>query len=112
MKLTVKRRMILCAVVDMTQARGYAPSYREIGAVVGLNSTNTVSYQVGVLKADGFLRPNSPNQPRTIALAEGVAVSRDGLVARAVAVSHCPRCLLSLPNDHVCTQIPEENGHA
>lgn len=102
MKLTLKRRMILCAVVDMTQARGYSPSYREVGEAVRMNSTNAVSYQVGALRADGLLRPNPPGLPRTLALAEGVAVSRNGLVARAVAVSHCPCCLLSLPDDHDC----------
>jgi len=105
--------MVLAAIVQFTGNRGYAPTWHEIGTATGLNSTSSVGYHIRALTADGLLRSNHLSGFRTTALAEGVAVSRNGLVARAVAVSHCPHCLLSLPTDHACTQSrPEENRHA
>lgn len=104
MKLTTRRRAILAAIVQLTEDAGSPPSLREIGDSVGLVSTDAVRHQVGVLETAGLLRPRPSGRHRSLVLAEGVAVSRNGLIARAVAVSHCPRCLLSLPVDHDCAQ--------
>ena len=103
MKLT-RGRAILVFVADYTAARGYPPSHSDIGAGVGLTSTSSVAYQLRALTRAGLLGPRTYDRRRALALAVGVAVSRNGLIARAVAVSHCPRCLLSLPEDHDCAQ--------
>lgn len=103
MTLTPRQRAVLTAVAEHTRTKGYSPSLRDIGAAVGLSSTNAVAYQLWRLVAAGLLAPTLPNQPRTTSLAAGVAVSRNGLVARAVTVAHCPACDLSLPEDHCCT---------
>lgn len=102
MKLTTRQRAVLAAIVTLTEDAGAPPSLREIGNSVGLGSTAAVRHQVGVLEAAGLLRPRPSGRHRSLVLAEGVAMSRNGLVARAVAVSHCPRCLLCLPVDHDC----------
>jgi hypothetical protein len=112
MTLTDRRVTILVAVAH--HGRGYAPSWREIGAMTGLVSTSSVGYQVRALIRAGLLRPGMPNCPRTVALADGVAVSRTGVVARAVRVTRCPACSLDLPEDHTCRapSLHEENAHA
>lgn len=46
---------ILSFVRDFIQENGYAPSVREIGAAVGLQSTASVSYQLKRLQAQGLL---------------------------------------------------------
>lgn len=112
MKLTVRRRRVLFAIVDHTRVQGYAPTLREIGEMVGLTGTSSVNHHVQALRRAGLLSPGVYDQSRSLALAEGVAVSRNGLVARAVAISHCPRCLLSLPEDHGCHQSRPEENHA
>ena len=51
-----KSQMILEFVQQFLQENGYAPSVREIGSAVGLQSTATVSYHLNQLKAKGLLQ--------------------------------------------------------
>ena len=51
-----KSQMILEFVQQFMQENGYAPSVREIGSAVGLQSTATVSYHLNQLKAKGLLQ--------------------------------------------------------
>ncbi len=112
MKLTSRRRAVFAAIVQLTEDAGSPPSLREIGDAAGLVSTDAVRHQVGVLEAAGLLRSRPPGRHRSYVVAEGVATSRNGSIARAVAVSHCTRCLISLPADHVCRNRPEEIPNA
>lgn len=51
-----KAQMILDYVEQFTRDNGYAPSVREIGAAVGLNSTASVSYHLHQLQEKGLLQ--------------------------------------------------------
>ena len=51
-----KSQLILDFVGNFIQENGYAPSVREIGQAVGLNSTASVSYQLRQLQAKGLLQ--------------------------------------------------------
>ncbi len=50
-----KAELILEFVNSFVQENGFAPSIREIGAAVGLNSTASVSYQLKQLQEKGLL---------------------------------------------------------
>ncbi len=50
-----KSQLILDFVNSFVQENGFAPSIREIGAAVGLNSTASVSYQLKQLQEKGLL---------------------------------------------------------
>ncbi len=65
--LTPKRRKIIRVIEESLQSRGYPPSLREIGQAVGLASTSSVSYQMSVLEAAGYLSRET-GRPRTAAL--------------------------------------------
>ena len=65
--LTPQRRKIIRVIEDSLQSRGYSPSLREIGQAVGLASTSSVSYQMSVLEATGYLSREA-GRPRTAVL--------------------------------------------
>ncbi len=65
--LSPMRRKIVQVIEDVTRSRGYAPSYREIGDAVGLTSTSSVSHQLSVLEAKGYLSREA-GRPRTAVL--------------------------------------------
>jgi repressor LexA len=63
-----KGEKILEFVQEFVRDNGYAPSVREIGAAVGLNSTASVSYQLKRLQEQGLLSaPNGKGVKRAIA---------------------------------------------
>ena len=63
--ITDRQRRILEAIRDSVSTRGYPPSMREIGEVVGLTSSSSVKHQLTALQAKGFLRQD-PNRPRAL----------------------------------------------
>ena len=63
--LTARQRRILNEIKHAVETRGYPPSVREIGEVVGLTSPSSVNYQLKALERKGFLR-RDPNRPRAI----------------------------------------------
>lgn len=63
--LTPRQRRVLDVILDSVQRRGYPPSMREIGEVVGLTSPSSVAYQLHTLERKGFIR-RDPNRPRAI----------------------------------------------
>jgi repressor LexA len=75
-KLSAKQQLILAAIGKFQQTKGYSPSMREIGELVGLKSVASVSYQLGELRALGFLEKNEGLQ-RAIS----PIVSKTGAVA-------------------------------
>ena len=65
-----KADMIMDYVNHFIQENGYAPSVREIGAVVGLRSTASVSYHLQQLQQKGLLQaPNAKGKKRAIVTA-------------------------------------------
>jgi len=65
MKMSVKQKEILDFIVLSKKQRGYAPSMREIGEIVGLASSASVSHQLSQLEKLGAIS-RDPNRPRTI----------------------------------------------
>jgi repressor LexA len=63
--LTNRQRRVLEVIRESVERRGYPPSMREIGEVVGLTSSSSVSHQLATLERKGYLR-RDPNRPRAI----------------------------------------------
>ncbi|RLE13092.1 MAG: repressor LexA [Actinobacteria bacterium] len=63
--LTARQREILDLISSTVADRGYPPSVREIGDVVGLSSPSTVHSHLSSLAAGGFIR-RDPSKPRAI----------------------------------------------
>lgn len=84
--LTARQRAILAMIRQSVDERGYPPSVREIGEVVGLTSPSSVSYQLTTLEKLGFLR-RDPNRPRALVVADL------GEMTAAVVSSEAPMAL-------------------
>ncbi len=67
--LTSKQQEILDCIKQQLRAKGYPPSVREIGQMVGLSSSSTVHFHLGKLEALGLIR-RDPTKPRAIELME------------------------------------------
>ena len=65
--LTPVRRKIVQVIEESLRSRGFSPSIREIGDAVGLASTSSVSHQLSVLQAKGYLTREA-GRPRTMIL--------------------------------------------
>lgn len=63
--LSDKQVAILEAIQRSVASRGYPPSMREIGDVVGLSSLSSVTHQLNQLELSGYLR-RDPNRPRAL----------------------------------------------
>ncbi len=63
--LTNRQREILELISSTVADRGYPPSVREIGDIVGLSSPSTVHSHLSTLAAEGFIR-RDPTKPRAI----------------------------------------------
>jgi repressor LexA len=63
--LTDRHRQILECIETAMRERGYPPSVREIGEVVGLSSSSTVHAHLATLQRLGYLR-RDPTKPRAI----------------------------------------------
>ena len=80
-EITDRQRRILEAIRDSVTTRGYPPSMREIGEVVGLTSSSSVKHQLSALQAKGYLRQD-PNRPRAL---EVVLPDEDTIAAAPAA---------------------------
>jgi repressor LexA len=65
--LTWRQRKVLHVIRESVRNRGYPPSMREIGDAVGLTTTSSVSYQLGMLQRKGYLH-RDVGRPRTVEL--------------------------------------------
>jgi repressor LexA len=77
--LSKRQQMILDFITSTSADRGYPPSVREIMTAVGLSSTSSVSHQLSVLKARGFINKDATraralevrtHEPQTFGLTE------------------------------------------
>jgi repressor LexA len=75
--LTERQRRIMEAIRHSVSTRGYPPTMREIGEVVGLASPSSVKYQLQALEEKGYLRrdPVSTRAIEIVSPDDGVAVS-------------------------------------
>jgi repressor LexA len=84
--LTDRQRQILECIETAMRERGYPPSVREIGEVVGLSSSSTVHAHLKTLQTLGYLR-RDPSKPRAI---EVFFESTTGGTAERRPVRHVP----------------------
>ena len=63
--LTVRQQKILDAIRTEIEQKGYPPSMRQIGDMVGLASLSSVTHQLGRLETMGYIR-RDPKLPRAI----------------------------------------------
>lgn len=63
--ISARQREILELILTTVRRRGYPPSVREIGEVVGLSSPSTVHSHLSALVKAGYLR-RDPSKPRAI----------------------------------------------
>src|SRR6476661_4725167 len=63
--LTPRQQRILNVLRESIEKRGYPPSIREIGELVGLTSSSSVAHQLRELEAKGFIK-RDPNRPRAL----------------------------------------------
>ena len=63
--LTERQRRILAEIRHAVETRGYPPSVREIGEIVGLTSPSSVNYHLKALERKGYLR-RDPHRPRAL----------------------------------------------
>ena len=63
--LTMRQRKVLQVIRESVATRGYPPSVREIGELVGLKSPSSVAYQLGALQRKGLLRKDA-HRPRAV----------------------------------------------
>lgn len=67
--LSPRQREILDFIQSAIHQRGVSPSYREVGAALGIQSTNAVSDHIKALMRKGYLeRVGNPGQPRSLRL--------------------------------------------
>lgn len=87
--LTVRQRAVLETVQSAIASRGYPPSMREIGEVVGLTSPSSVKHQLNVLERKGFLRrdPNLPRAIEVVPLTDALTVAGDVETSQASLAS-------------------------
>ena len=63
MKKFTTQYLVLKEIVEYEDQHGYAPSIREIGASLGLNSSASVHYHIEKLEAAGYIeRLGSPTK--------------------------------------------------
>lgn len=65
--LTARQQRVLTVIKDSLERRGYPPSMREIGELVGLTSSSSVAHQLRVLEEKGYLK-RDPNRPRALSV--------------------------------------------
>ncbi|MBC7644712.1 MAG: transcriptional repressor LexA [Thermoleophilia bacterium] len=69
MMLTAKQQAVLDVIRDHAAAKGYPPTVREIGTVLGLASSSTVHSHIAALERAGFVE-RDPSKPRALKLAD------------------------------------------
>jgi repressor LexA len=88
--LTPRRRKIIRVIEESVRERGFPPSLREIGEAVGLASTSSVSHQMRVLQAKGYVNREA-GRPRTAVLQVlGQEDGSRGVAPRADLVGEIP----------------------
>ena len=70
-ELSPRQQELLEFLVSAVEQRGVVPSYREIGAALGIGSTNAVSDHLKALIRKGYVeRVGEPGRPRSLRLTE------------------------------------------
>lgn len=89
--LSARQQKILNAITTAINERGYPPSMREIGDIVGLASLSSVTHQLARLEEMGYIR-RDPKRPRAIEI-----LADDGSVAGSPNETSNNAKIVSLP---------------
>ncbi|PLS27502.1 transcriptional repressor LexA [Bifidobacterium parmae] len=81
--LTERQRMILDAIRDYQNERGFSPSFRDIGRATGLKSPSSVKHQLQTLAEKGFIRLNA-NKGRAIEILSPAVPTASGATAGSI----------------------------
>lgn len=84
-ELTDRQAKILEFIRDVTQARNYPPSVREIGEAVGLSSSSTVHNHLNQLERRGLIK-RDPSKSRTVQLVGDTRAAEPARYGDIVAV--------------------------
>ncbi len=85
--LSPRQRQILDYITAVVDANGVVPSYREIGAALGIGSTNGVSDHIKALERKGYLeRTGGRGAPRSLRITRDGASRRDDDSALSVPI--------------------------
>ena len=89
--LTPRQQRILNVLRESIEQRGYPPSIREIGDLVGLASSSSVAHQLRVLEQKGFIK-RDPNRPRALSVftPDDAAVDETGAGDAMPAATYVP----------------------
>ena len=75
--LTARQQKILDAIRTEIEQKGYPPSMRQIGDMVGLASLSSVTHQLGRLETMGYIR-RDPKLPRAIEVLDENGIGMHG----------------------------------
>lgn len=81
--LTARQQKILDAIRTEIEQKGYPPSMRQIGDMVGLASLSSVTHQLGRLETMGYIR-RDPKLPRAIEVLDENGVGIHGSVSSSL----------------------------
>ena len=87
--LTMRQQKVLAVIRDSVARRGYPPSVREIGEMVGLKSPSSVAHQLAALERKGLLRKD-PNRPRAVDIRPVEEVNEDMGAAQRPVPAYVP----------------------
>jgi repressor LexA len=87
--LTMRQRKVLQVIRESIAKRGYPPSVREIGELVGLKSPSSVAYQLDALQRKGLLRKDA-NRPRAVDIRPAEEVADGAARAGRPAPAYVP----------------------
>ncbi len=87
--LTMRQRKVLQVIRESIAERGYPPSVREIGELVGLKSPSSVAYQLDALQRKGLLRKDA-NRPRAVDIRPAEEVAVDAAWGRQPTPAYVP----------------------
>ena len=87
--LTPRQQKILDAIRTEIEQKGYPPSMRQIGDMVGLASLSSVTHQLGRLEKMGYIR-RDPKLPRAIEVLDASGNSEQRANTQAPKVPELP----------------------
>ena len=87
--LTPRQQKILDAIRTEIEQKGYPPSMRQIGDMVGLASLSSVTHQLGRLEKMGYIR-RDPKLPRAIEVLDASGNSEQRAKTQAPKIPELP----------------------
>ena len=87
--LTPRQQKILDAIRTEIEQKGYPPSMRQIGDMVGLASLSSVTHQLGRLEKMGYIR-RDPKLPRAIEVLDASGNSEQRANTQAPKIPELP----------------------